>query len=134
MAVRLNFVYSPRQPHRPRHLASKAHRVFFSSTLLRRRCRNLRQANGAATIPCSVSRRFTTCQLMLSLLSPEKAKGPGVPLLSPALAATVTPRQFINREWFSMSSPSVHRSLPPTRRCSSDDQDYTRYPLSHKPH
>src|SRR5215216_928318 len=82
MAVRLNFVYSPRQPHRPRHLASKAHRVFFSSTLLRRRCRNLRQANGAATIPCSVSRRFTTRQLMLSLLSPEKAKGPGS---SPAL-------------------------------------------------
>src|SRR5215216_6464118 len=61
-------------------------------------------------------------------------KGRGVLLLPPALATTVTPRQFINREWFSMSSPSVHRSLPPTQRCSSDNQDYTRYPLSHKPH
>src|SRR5215217_4931250 len=67
----------PRQPHRPRHLASKAHRVFFSWILLRRRCRNLRQTNGAATSTSSVSRRFTTRQLMLSLLSPEKAKGPG---------------------------------------------------------
>src|SRR5215212_6882051 len=64
----------------------------------------------------------------------RKQKGRGVLPLSPAPATTVTPRQFINREWFSMSSPSVHRSLPPTQRCSSDDQDYTRYPLSHKPH
>ena len=37
-------------------------------------------------------------------------------------------------EYCSMSSFSVHRSLPPTRRCSSDDQDCTRYPTSHKPH
>src|SRR5215218_7536004 len=75
-------VCAPRQPHRPRYLASKAHRVFFSCILLRRRCRNLRQTNGGATSTCSVSRRFTTRQLMLSLLSPEKAKGPGS---SPAL-------------------------------------------------
>ena len=31
-------------------------------------------------------------------------------------------------ECFSMSSPSVYRSLPPTRRCSSDEQYHTRYP------
>src|SRR5215216_1962448 len=74
---------TPRQPHRPWHLASKAQRVYFSCILLRCRCRNLRQTNGVATSPCSVSRRFTICQLMLSLLSPEKAKGRGVLLLSP---------------------------------------------------
>src|SRR5215212_1577809 len=66
---------TPRQPHRPRHLASKAHRVFFSCILLRRRCRNLCQTKGVATSPCSVSRRFTTRQLMLSLLN-ERSSSP----------------------------------------------------------
>src|SRR5829696_4078630 len=53
-------VCTPRQPHRPRHLASKARRVFSSCVLLRRLCRNLCQTNGAATSTSSVRSRFIT--------------------------------------------------------------------------
>jgi hypothetical protein len=64
---------TPRQPHCPRHLASKARRVFFSCVLLRRRCRNLCQTNGAATSTCSVRSRFITRPVISASLMPASS-------------------------------------------------------------